>query len=76
MAARKRNWPRIWSKVGVFSLCLLPVAWIFWRGITGGPDGLGLTANPAEYLNRFIGDWALRFILITLAITPLRLLTG
>lgn len=60
----------------MFIVCLLPVAWIFWRGLTGGPDGLGLTANPAEYLNRFIGDWALRFILIALAITPLRLLTG
>ncbi|MEQ8667078.1 MAG: protein-methionine-sulfoxide reductase heme-binding subunit MsrQ [Rhodospirillales bacterium] len=76
MAAKKRNWPRLISKAGVFIVCLGPVAWIFWRALTGGPDGLGLTANPPEYLNRFIGDWALRFVLIALAITPLRLLTG
>jgi len=73
---RPRNWPRLLSKAGVFIICLLPVAWIFWRGLTGGPDGLGLTANPPEYLNRFLGDWALRFILIALAVTPFRLLTG
>lgn len=76
MAASKRNLQRSLSKAGVFLICLTPIAWVFWRGLTGGPDGLGLTANPAEYLNRFLGDWALRFILITLAITPLRLLTG
>lgn len=71
-----RNGPRQVSRVAVFVVCLGPLAWIFWRAFTGGPDGLGLTANPAEYLNRFIGDWALRFILITLAMTPLRLMTG
>ncbi len=73
---KQRNRFRTASKVIVFLACLLPIAWVFWRGITGGPDGLGLTANPPEYLNRFLGDWALRFILIALAVTPVRLLTG
>jgi sulfoxide reductase heme-binding subunit YedZ len=29
-----------------------------------------LTANPIEYTNRFLGDWALRFLLVSLALTP------
>jgi sulfoxide reductase heme-binding subunit YedZ len=35
-----------------------------------------LTANPIEYITHATGDWTLRFLLITLAITPLRRLTG
>ena len=38
------------------------------------PDWLG--ANPAELITRATGDWTLRFLLITLAVTPLRRLTG
>ena len=38
------------------------------------PEWLGV--NPAEYITRSTGDWALRFLLITLAVTPLRRLTG
>ncbi len=38
------------------------------------PDTLG--ANPAEFITRSLGDWALRFLLITLAVTPLRRMTG
>jgi len=38
------------------------------------PDLLG--ANPAEFITRSLGDWCLRFLLITLAITPLRRITG
>jgi sulfoxide reductase heme-binding subunit YedZ len=38
------------------------------------PDVLG--ANPAEFITRSLGDWCLRFLLITLAVTPLRWLTG
>jgi len=37
-------------------------------------SGLGyhsLTANPIEYTNRFLGDWALRFLLVGFAVTPL-----
>lgn len=50
---------------------LLPLVWLIWLGVQGqfGP-------NPAEFINRYTGDWALRFLLIALAVTPLRGLTG
>jgi len=41
-----------------------------------GPDFDYLTANPIEYTNRFLGDWALRFILLSLSVTPLMDLYG
>jgi len=59
-----------WLKPSVFVLALLPLAWLAWRALT---DQLGV--NPVETLNRFLGDWALRFLLIALAVTPLRRLT-
>jgi len=40
----------------------------------GGSSALG--ANPIEFMIRYLGDWALRFLLIALAVTPLRLVTG
>ena len=52
-------------------LCLLPLAWLIFRAVTGA-----LGANPIEAITRDLGDWALRFILIALAITPIRVLTG
>ena len=58
-------------KVIVFLLCLIPLARLGW-GIWN--DTLG--ANPIEFVIRALGDWALRFVLITLAVTPLRKLTG
>lgn len=58
------------AKPLVFVLCLLPFAWLVWGAAT---DGLG--ANPAEALIRGLGDWALRFLCLTLAVTPLRLHT-
>lgn len=59
------------AKPAVFVACLLPFAWLFYGALT---DGLG--ANPAEYLIRSTGDWTLRFLCITLVVTPLRVLTG
>lgn len=55
----------------VFILSLLPTMYLWWAGATGQ-----LGANPIEALIRGHGDWALRFFLITLAVTPARLLTG
>ena len=59
------------AKPLVFVLGLLPFAWLLYGAIT---DNLG--ANPAEYLIRSFGDWTLRFLCITLAVTPLRVITG
>jgi methionine sulfoxide reductase heme-binding subunit len=59
------------AKPVVFVLSLLPFAWLFWGAIANT-----LGANPAEHLIRATGDWALRFLCITLAITPLRVSFG
>ncbi|MCM2253632.1 MAG: sulfoxide reductase heme-binding subunit YedZ [Ramlibacter sp.] len=59
------------AKPLVFVLALLPFAWLLYGAIA---DKLG--ANPAEYLSRSTGDWTLRFLCITLAVTPLRVITG
>lgn len=60
-------------KVLVFCAALVPLARIA-TGAVWYPDWLG--ANPAEYITRSTGDWTLRFLLLTLAVTPLRKLTG
>lgn len=60
-----------WVKPLIFALCLVPLGLLAWRGVSGG-----LGANPIEAINRFLGDWALRFLLIALAVTPLREITG
>jgi len=64
------------AKPLVFLCCLLPLAWVVFRLTGGGPQGGALLHNPQDYLNRYLGDWALRFLLLALAVTPLRLLTG
>ena len=58
------------AKPLVFVLCLLPLAWLIFGAIN---DQLG--ANPAEALIRGLGDWALRFLCLALAVTPLRIRT-
>lgn len=52
-------------------LCLLPLAAWFWRGSAGT-----LGANPAETLLRGTGEWTLRLLCVTLAVTPLRRWSG
>lgn len=58
------------AKPTVFALCLLPFIWLFYSALA---DQLG--ANPQEALIRATGDWALRFLCIVLAVTPLRVLS-
>ena len=55
----------------VFLASLGPVGWLVWAALTGN-----LSANPLSDLTNETGVWTLRFICITLAITPLRKLTG
>ena len=56
-----------WTKALVFGLSVIPVCWLAWRAWHDD-----LTANPIEYITHFTGDWTIRFLVITLAITPLR----
>lgn len=58
-------------KAFVFALCMIPLGHLVQGIVT---DGLG--ANPIEAVTRGLGDWALRLLLLTLAVTPLRRLTG
>ena len=58
-------------KLTVFLLALLPLLRVV---LLGFQDRLG--ANPIEFVTRASGDWTLYFLCITLAITPLRRLTG
>ncbi|QTX21141.1 sulfite oxidase heme-binding subunit YedZ [Comamonas aquatica] len=59
------------QRVALHLLCLVPVLWLFTLAAT---DGLG--ANPAEALLRDLGLWALRFVCLALAVTPLRVWLG
>ena len=56
-----------WAKVVVFALCLVPLGSLIWEGFHGewGP-------NPTQFLEHATGDWILRFLAITLAVSPLR----
>jgi methionine sulfoxide reductase heme-binding subunit len=56
-----------WTKVAVFLLCLAPLFVLIWRALHHD-----LTANPIEFITHFTGDWTIRFLIITLAVTPLR----
>jgi len=54
----------------LFVICLVPAALLVWLIVSGG-----LGANPLEAIRDSTGIWTLRFLLITLAISPLRRLT-
>lgn len=58
-------------KIGLFIASLLPAI-----ALTVGAINDELGANPIEVLTRDTGEWALRFLLITLAVSPMRLLFG
>lgn len=61
--------PRV--KPLVFLACLIPALLLVRDAFTGG-----LGVNPIEDITHRTGDWALRFLLLTLAVTPLRRLAG
>jgi sulfoxide reductase heme-binding subunit YedZ len=58
----------------VFAACLAPLIYLVMA--TFGVAGLGLGANPVEMLLHELGRWGLKFLLLTLAVTPLRRWTG
>lgn len=61
----------------VFLAMLVPAVWLVWNwwlAFQYQPNGLGF--NPQEASNRFTGDWALRFLLLSLAVTPFSTLVG
>jgi methionine sulfoxide reductase heme-binding subunit len=60
-----------WFKPVVFLACLIPLALLGWKAYNNA-----LGANPIEVITHATGDWTLRFLLITLAVTPIRKLTG
>jgi sulfoxide reductase heme-binding subunit YedZ len=55
----------------LFVLCLVPFFILIFNAATGN-----LGANPIEKVRLFTGDWTLYFLLITLAVTPLRKISG
>ena len=57
----------------VFAVCLLPAVWVMAAAFGIGGD---LGANPVEAMLDHFGNWAIRFIMIALAVTPLRQITG
>lgn len=56
-----------WIKIPLFLLCLAPALLLAWKGFH---QDLG--ANPIEYITHATGDWTLRFLAFTLAVSPLR----
>jgi sulfoxide reductase heme-binding subunit YedZ len=68
--SNRRGLPRF-AKPVVFLLCLVPLARLAWGLVA---DTLG--ANPIDAITDTTGTWTLRFLAITLAVTPLRRITG
>ena len=63
-----------WTKAVAFLLCLYPflrLLWPFYKLLTGGYAPI-FGANPVEYITHYTGDWTIRFLMITLSVTPLR----
>lgn len=58
-------------KLTVLLACLAPLIWITWAAVRGD-----LGANPVESVNRHLGDWAIRMLLASLAVTPVVQITG
>jgi len=59
-----------WAKVVIFLACLGPLARLGWKAYNGL-----LGANPIEVITHSTGDWTLIFLCVTLAVSPLRMLT-
>lgn len=60
-----------WTKAVIFLACLIPLGILMWETLHGE-----LTANPIEFVTHATGDWTLRFLILTLCVTPLRKILG
>lgn len=67
----RSQWEIRLLKIGVFALALVPISLLLWKAYTGD-----LSANPIQDITQETGIWTLRFLLMTLCITPFRKLTG
>jgi len=63
--------PIVLLKRIIFIAALIPAAMLIADAVRGN-----LTANPIEYITHQTGDWAIRFLVITLAVTPIRRVSG
>lgn len=62
---------RVALKIALWGACLAPLAVLGYRAWVGN-----LTANPISFITNWLGDWTLRILLVSLAMTPLRTLSG
>jgi sulfoxide reductase heme-binding subunit YedZ len=62
---------RTFLKPSVFVLSLIPLVWLIWQAYSGS-----LSANPIDDFTDTTGTWTLRFLLISLSVTPILSLTG
>lgn len=58
-------------RVILFLMCLIPLIRLIWLGVNDD-----LSANPVEFVERSTGYWSLFMLLVTLSLSPVRLLTG
>src|SRR5947207_5395131 len=63
--------PIVLLKRVIFAAALIPAAMLLVDAFTGR-----LTANPIDFITDTTGDWAIRFLIITLCVTPIHLITG
>jgi len=64
--AQKRRTAARWLKPVVFVACMLPLCYLLWLVVSGGAG-----ANPIEFIEQNSGEWSLRFLLLSLCMTPL-----
>lgn len=66
-----RRTPTFWFRCLVHAICIAPAVWFAAHYLTGGAS-----ANPLQEATYFTGDWALRFVVASLACTPLNSMFG
>lgn len=78
MRARRASASLVAAKALVHALALAPLAILLWQAwqVAGGIDIDALGADPVAEIEHRTGTWALRLLLVTLAVSPLRQLTG